>query len=203
MARVRTMLSQKVFQEHEAWKLVHNKDHRAFLESMTIAELQNRANVLGLKDEYLSEYGHMQYKSTYISAIRMAHVLTQKADTDKASETGFVDDEAFQRLEMEHSHLKKTSHNLEVENDKLICAVDVHLATIKELKQQAFKREKDLFQARSMTKKRKRERIQDKGRILFELKQMYKRLKGDKIWTYDRTYEVTGPELEAVLQEHD
>ena len=196
MPRVYTMLNQKKFKEHDAWSLLHNQDQRAFLESMTIAELQERANKLGLKDKYLSEYGHMQYKSTYISALRMAHVLTQKAGADEASETGLLDDKAFQKLEMDHSHLKKTSRKLETQNDELMTDNIAHLETIKNLKQQVQEKDKELFRQRSLVKKRKRERddsIQDKQRTLFEIKQMYKRLKGDKTWTYDTPAQVTGP----------
>lgn len=196
MPRVTNMLNQPKFKQHDAWTRVHNQDQRAFLESLTIAELQKRANKLGLKDEYLAEYGHMQYKSTYISAIRMAYVLTQQAAADKTAETGLVDDEAFQKLEMDYSHLKKTSQKVEAQNDELMSDNISHLETIKQLKQQVQEKEKELFQAKSLAKKRKRERdesIQDKQRTLFEIKQVYKRLKGDKVWTYDTPVQMTGP----------
>jgi len=196
MPRVYTMLNQRKFKEHTAWALVHDQDQRAFLESLTIAELQERGNKLGLKAEYLSEYGHMQYKSTYISAIRMAHVLTQKAGTDTASATGLFDDEAYQKVEMDYSHLKKTSHKLDTQNDELMSDNLAHLETIKNLKHQIEEKNKDLFRQRSLAQKRKREcddSIQDKQRTLFEIKQMYKRLKGDKTWTYDTPAPMTGP----------
>jgi len=196
MPRVSNMMNQKKFKEHDRWSSVHNPDHRAFLESFTVAELRTRANKLGIDDAYLSEYGHMQYKSTYISAMRMSYVLTQQAAANKASETGLMDDEAYQKLEMDHSHLKKTSRALEIKNDDLASDNLAHLQTIKELKQQLREKEQEIVKVTSLARKRKRERddtLQDKQRTLFEIKQMYKRLKGDKIWTYDTPPQVTGP----------
>ena len=196
MPRTSNMLNQKKFKEHDAWASVHNQDQRAFLESLTIAELQARAAKLGLKDECISEYGHMQYKSTYISAMRMAHVLTQKAGADKASETGLFEDEAYQKLEMDHSHLKQTSRALETKNDALTAEYLAQLQLVKELKRRLDEKDTEILKATSLAKKRKRERddsIQDKQRTLFEIKQLYKRLKGDKTWTYDIPAQVTGP----------
>jgi regulator of replication initiation timing len=192
------MLNQKKFKEHDAWLAVHNQDQRAFLESMTIVELQERANKLGINDDYISEYGHMQYKSTYISALRMAHVLTQKAVAEKATETGLFDDEAFEKLEMDFLHTKDKVGKLVTETDKLMSENIAYLETIDKLRHQLNEKDKDLFQVRSLAKKRKRERddsIQDKQRTLFEIKQMYKRLKGEKAWTYDTPEQMTGPSV--------
>ena len=181
MPRNTTMLNQKKFKEHDAWAIFHNEDQRAFLESLSIAELQQRAKKLGIKEEYISEYGHMQYKSTYISALRMAHVLSKKAASDKASETGLFDDDAFQKLEMDHSHLKKSMKSAEAKNEKLVNENIRLTNSLNELSKKLSAKEKEISQVKSVLKKRRREHddaLQDKQRTLFEIKQLYKRLKG-------------------------